>query len=197
MVEPTQPTPESGAVGRKSFYLIILCSMIIPAYFIAVLGTQSGVSVYPWVDTWIVYPIALVGSLRVLMIVWRKWRAANFTYEAKDGSTVEMEPAGAVFRGVILVAMMSLAIGFIAHGLLRFVVQVMPGQLATYDVHITNYSGGRGCRRMMSYQDPVTTQTVMLCADLIPGRLYDGELLRVNEIVGHLGTRVKRFHLDP
>lgn len=197
MVEPTQPTSESRAADRKSFYLIIWFSMIIPAYFIAVSEMQSGVSVYPWVDTWIVCPIALIGGLRVLMIVWKKWRAANFTYEAKDGSMVEMTLIGAVFRGVFLVAMMSVVIGFIAHGLMRFVVQIMPGQLAIYDVHITSYSGSRGCRRMMSYQDPVTSQTVMLCADFVPGNLYDGELLRVNEIVGHLGTRVSRFRLEP
>lgn len=104
---------------------------------------------------------------------------------------MKISPLRAITEAIIFGLVTASIVGLSSAMLIGDAVSFASRQPYTYETTITNvFHGGRGCAWNMEFTEETVNRTVSQCADQYVRKPEIGEAIKVNTLIGNLGTRI-------
>jgi len=102
-----------------------------------------------------------------------------------------ISPLRAVTEAIIFGVITAIIVGMSSVMFIGDVVSFSSRQPYTYETKITNvFRGDRGCAWNMEFTEQTVNRTVSQCADQYVRKPEIGDAIKVNTLIGYLGTRI-------
>jgi hypothetical protein len=189
-------TAESKDIKGTSKAAGLIC-VIAPLSIVILLGSMvEGTTLYAKFVSWVINPASGLFGILFAWYGWRSLRAKNYMYKDRDGDEVQDEPYVAVFRAVLLAAMMTACFWWGLQSVLHFAIQFMPGDPVNFTTTVSGLGTSRSCRTSIDYTDEVTLSKANVCVAFAPGKRWIGEPVTIYVSAGALGTTLKQVAFD-